>query len=187
MNEISRAIKKPYLFSFLCLFIFFACSDIHASAEKQAPAQILLEITILDKTSDQPIPGAKVNVRVIQENGGDIREEKLTDENGKCVFPIEDKNIEVLRLNAVKNGHTPIQMSLSASETQQKISTKHTLYLDKGTKIGGLVQNVQGNPIEDVVVSISLQSSNRNDTSIISFELHWFRSSSSVPRASILP
>lgn len=168
MNKTAREIKKMYLFTFFYIFVFFSGLDIAAAAGEQVKPQKFMEIIVLDKTSNEPISAAKVNVRIIQDNGGDIREEKLTDENGKCAFEIEDKNIEALRLSVVKNGHTPIQMSLSASETQQKISTQHTLYLGKGTKIGGLAQDEMGNPIEGVAVSISLQSSNRNETEIIS-------------------
>ncbi|MBN2590965.1 MAG: carboxypeptidase regulatory-like domain-containing protein [Sedimentisphaerales bacterium] len=168
MNTLARGINKLYLFSFLYMFIFFAGSGIYASAAEQVEPQQFMEITVLDKTTDEPLSGAKVNVRIIQDNGGDIREEIITDEKGICSVPIEDKIIENFRLNVVKNGYAPYQMSQSSSATQPQISTQHTIYLDKGTKIGGLVQDELGNPIEGVAVSISLQSSNRNNTAVIS-------------------
>ena len=170
MNKIARGIKKLDLFPLLQIFILIVCSSIcaAAAAAEQTESQKFVEITILDKASDEPLQGAKVDVRIIQDNGGDIREDKTTDENGKCAFQIEDKAIEALRVNVVKNGYAPYQMSLSASQAQQNISTQHTIYLDKGTKIGGRIQDAQGNPIEGATVSITLQSSTPNSTANIS-------------------
>ncbi len=168
MNKIARGIKRLYIAPFLYMFLFFAGSFVFAEASEQVKPQKMMDITVLDKSTEQPIPEAKVSVRIIQEKGGDIREEKLTDENGKCSFPIEDKVISQFLVNVVKNGHTPFQMSLSASPNQPQIPAQHTIYLNKGTKIGGLVQDELGNPVGGVVVSVSLQSSNRNETTIIS-------------------
>ncbi|MBN1975752.1 MAG: carboxypeptidase regulatory-like domain-containing protein [Sedimentisphaerales bacterium] len=167
MKAAVRGTIKPYLIS-LCLIISVANSVAWDIAEKQAPPQKFLEITILDKISNEPISGVRVNARVIQEAGGDIREEKLTDENGQCTFQIEDKTIAMLRLEAVRNGYVPITLSLSASEAIEKIAVQHTLYLDKGTNIGGIVQDSHGNPINGVIVSVSLQSSDRNDMTAVS-------------------
>ncbi len=168
MKKIARGIEKLYLLLLLYLLVLAANTNTHADADMQAEPKQSLEITVLDKSSGKPVPGVQVNARIIQEAGGDIRQKEVTDENGKCTFSIENKNIELLRLEAVKNGYVPIQISLSASETHQEISTQQTLNLDKGTKIGGKVQDEQGNPVSGVTVSISLQSSDRSSTAIVS-------------------
>ena len=168
MNEITRGIKKLKLFLFLSLLILNASAAGQTAPETQTAPQKLLEITVLEKSTGEPIPDVQVTIRLILEAGGDVRNEGLTDEEGKISFPFADKNIQMLRVEAVKGGYAPVQLSLIASETNQKISTQQTLNLDKGTKIGGKVQDEQGNPIEGVTVSISLQSQNRAETAVIS-------------------
>ena len=168
MNERTRGIKQLCLLTILLLIISEQVSYTRTPAEKQDAPKQLLEVTVLDKSSGKPIQGAEVSVRVIQEAGGDIRKNAVTDSNGICTFPIDDKNIELLRLEVVKNGYAPMTLSLSSSQTNQKISTQQTLSLDKGTKIGGKVQDEQGNPVAGVTVSISLQSSDRTSTAVIS-------------------
>ncbi len=168
MNEITRGIKKLYLLAILLILISGPISYAQTTSEKQAAPKQLLEVTVLDKSSGQPIQGAAVSVRVIQEAGGDIRKNSVTEANGVCTFPIDDKNIELLRMEAVKNGYAAMTLSLSASQTNQKISNQQTLSLDKGTKIGGKVQDEEGNPVAGVTVSISLQSSDRTSTAVIS-------------------
>ena len=168
MNEIIRQVKKLYQFSFLSILIAAASIGAQTAAETETAPQRLLEITVLEKSSGHPVPGAEVTIRAILEAGGDIRNKGLTDERGIFTLPIPDKDIQLLRLEAVRNGYAPVQLSLIASEINQKISTQQTLNLDKGTKIGGKVQDEQGNLIEGVTVSISLQSEDRAETAVIS-------------------
>jgi hypothetical protein len=161
-------VTKLFFSALLCILISAVIVNAQSDSAKPAASQTFLEITVLDKVSSEAVSGAKVSVRVIQEAGGDIRKTETTDKKGKCSFPIENKNISILRLEAVKSGYVPILLSMSASQSAQKISTQQTLNLDKATVIGGKLQDPQNNPIEGVTVSVSLQSTNRDETAIIS-------------------
>ena len=74
MNKIERAISKLYFFPFLCVIIFISYSNICAAEDNSAEPEKMMEITVLDKVSNELLSGAKVNVRIIQDNGGDIRQ-----------------------------------------------------------------------------------------------------------------
>lgn len=168
MKRLLNAIIKIYLIQFLFLSVTASEKNVQAAAPKQEAPQKLLEVTVLDKTSGAAVQGAQVTVRIVQEAGGDIRKKDITDESGRCTFPIEDKVIQYLRLEAVKDGFVPSQVSLSASQSSEPISAQQIVNLDKGTKIGGLVQDTESKPIVGVLVSVSLQSTNPNDAAVIS-------------------
>jgi uncharacterized GH25 family protein len=172
MVNTSNYIKK--IIFVLCVILLIKAADANAQSTEQKPAapQKMLEVTVLDKSSGDPVKGAKATVRIVQQAGGDIRKTDVTDESGHCNFPIEDKAIQFLRLEVIKEGFVPNRLSLSAAQTNEIIAAQQVVNLDKGTKIGGLVQDEDGRPIEGAVVSVSLQSTNPNDpTAITGYEI----------------
>jgi sugar lactone lactonase YvrE/peroxiredoxin len=99
------------------------------------------ELTVINKQTGQPIPDA--NLIII---AGNRHYTNKTDENGKYTIRF-NKAPEYFNITAGKNGLVPMQVTLRPTDEKSLMPNKHTLALEAGTPIGGIVKDEQGKPI----------------------------------------
>ncbi len=118
------------------------------TSETPAEPNKVFELLVIDEAAKTPCPEVKLSIRIIQSPSIEIKKEDVTDENGRCIIDLGGKKLDYVRIEARKEGFVPMRIAWSLSEPYTEIPDKYTLALEPGTKIGGIVQNEQGEPIE---------------------------------------
>jgi len=107
------------------------------------PAARRLKIKVVDKATGEPLPGTQV------EDG-----RYVCDANGCCQIDVGDATSWEVWVSAPGYIGTSIEFQLL---TEEVLSQTHLLAMDTGTVIGGIVQDVNGMPVEGVIVRILLR------------------------------
>lgn len=123
-----------------------------AEAEaKEAEIEKVLNFQVLHKQTGRPMAGVELNVEIGRE-----KREYVTDEQGRCGIEIGEKEPDYVRINAKKEGFVPMSVAYysyyGGYEIPIDIPENYILALEPGTSIGGIVQNEQGEPIEEAEV-----------------------------------
>ncbi len=106
---------------------------------------------VVDREAKQPVPGVTLKVWI----DGKMARQQVTDESGRMVIALPEKEPERLTITARKDGLVPMRVYLrhfAAKETE--IPRSYTLAMERGTSIGGIVRDEEGRPIEGVAVSL---------------------------------
>jgi RNA polymerase sigma factor (sigma-70 family) len=106
---------------------------------------------VADRTTKRPVAGVTLKVWI----NGKMTREHVTDATGRIVIPLPEMDPERLTVTARGDGWVPKRVYLrhfTARETE--IPRSYTLEMERGTSIGGGVQDEQGRPIDGVVVSV---------------------------------
>ena len=108
-----------------------------------------LHLLVIDKETQKSVPDVELTIRNIQ---GET--DVVTDKNGEynIVMPGEDSNYVSVRVK--KEGYITIRAGWGGNYYVKQAPSKYTLAIEKGTTIGGKVQNEQGETIEGVTVGI---------------------------------
>ncbi|HZR20905.1 MAG TPA: sigma-70 family RNA polymerase sigma factor, partial [Verrucomicrobiae bacterium] len=134
-----------------------------ASEEGAALAQVPpqpngpgLLFRVVDAESQSPLEKVRLTLTWITEFPDRRTNTYATDGNGECVFPIDRTPVKNWnsRIEVFKDGYVPKFVSWSASQgdTIDAIPAQYTARLTRGTEIGGLVVNEEGDPVPDVRV-----------------------------------
>jgi hypothetical protein len=115
--------------------------------EKEAKTEQILNLRVISKATGEPIPDAELSIRTMQE-----QHEDKTDKDGRCRITLGEKMPEYLRVEIRKEGFVPIRLSWRQTASLSAIPAQYTLALERGTSIGGIIHDEQGNPIEGVSV-----------------------------------
>ena len=106
---------------------------------------------VVDRETKQPLPGVTLKVWI----EGKMARQQVTDESGRMVITVPEKEPERLTVTARRDGLVPMRVYLrhfAARETE--IPRSYTLAMERGTSIGGIVRDEEGRPIEGVTVSL---------------------------------
>jgi RNA polymerase sigma factor (sigma-70 family) len=106
---------------------------------------------VVDQPTRQPLSGVLLKVWV----DGKMTRQLTTDDSGRMVIPLPEKGFERLTVTARRDGLVPVRVYLrhfAVPETE--IPRSYTLAMERGTSIGGIVRDEQGQPIEGVTVSL---------------------------------
>lgn len=105
---------------------------------------------VVDQETKQPLSGVVLKVWV----NGKVARQHTTDDSGRTVIPLREKEFERLTITASGNRLVPMRVYLrhfAARETE--IPRSYTLAMQRGTSIGGNVQDEQGRPIVGATVA----------------------------------
>lgn len=135
-----------------------------ASSEEQVSEPTKLILSVVDKNTGKPIPNVEVKVSLSGKGISDEQKKQQlsTDARGSCtlVFPVALP--EYARLNIKAEGYIPIYASWSNRENAREpdpIPESFVFPLERGTSIGGVVKNEQGQPVEGAEVHLMLGGS----------------------------
>jgi len=106
---------------------------------------------------DKPLAGAKIHISLWTNEPFDKNRDFICDEEGKVKFELP-RQIEILRLWARHQGHVGMfaQWWPEMEAKPREIPADYTYRLEKGTKIGGVVKNADGQPISGARVEARL-------------------------------
>ena len=112
-----------------------------------------LRFKVIDKISGQPLAGARIS-----DHAADC--EYICDANGCCEIgvPAADRHRWALVV-ASRPGYVGTCMKF-IELNEEVLSKTHVLALEPGTVIGGIVQDANGSPIQDAVVSFLIRGDN---------------------------
>ena len=115
-------------------------------------------LRVVDRATKQPIRGVNLKVLI----NGNVTREHTTDDSGRFEIRLPTDNSESVTITAQRDGLVPIRVYLrgiTARETE--IPRSHTLAMEPGTSIGGIVRDEAGEPIEGV--NVNLYENNQDD------------------------
>ncbi|MHC4166337.1 MAG: carboxypeptidase regulatory-like domain-containing protein [Planctomycetota bacterium] len=132
-----------------------------ASAEQGASEPARFTLSVVDKKTGKPIPNAEIKVSLYGKGiSSEQKQQQLsTDAEGSCtvVFPV--RSPEYAKFNIKATGYVPSYASWRNSEDGRErdpIPESFVFPLEKGTSIGGLVTNEEGEPVAGVKVFLML-------------------------------
>ncbi|MBN2590416.1 MAG: carboxypeptidase regulatory-like domain-containing protein [Sedimentisphaerales bacterium] len=149
---------KAFIIILSLIFISTAKSQ-ETATEKPSGSTKVLELLVINKATKEPIPEVELAVRFAElvQNGREEIDNYKTDSNGQCKINLEGKPRDYVRIVTAKDSYVPSRVIWSKSSTVQQVPSQYTLTMIPGTRIGGKVQNEQGEPIEGVIVGIYLR------------------------------
>ena len=100
-----------------------------------------LVLTIVDKDSGEPLPGVKLNIR--QDSNSQTG---VTNNHGQFQILFDGTKPDNLRITATAGGRVPTRVTFYKRESDV-IPEQLSMRVEKGTSIGGLIRNEEGEPI----------------------------------------
>lgn len=125
------------------------------SEEKQAKHGML--IRCVDEAGE-PVAGANIHVAIWAPKPKKINRDYYCDSKGECEIELPEQ-IHIVRIWAIRDGYIRL-FSQWFPEHQTDggvVPSEFTFKLNKGTTIGGIVRNQEGEPIKGVSVEVSRQ------------------------------
>ena len=109
-----------------------------------------LVLRVVDDATDAPIADAQISVRIDKK-----RENLATDEGGTCILDFDEEQVKYVSITAKANEYVPRIVQWRGEKGLLDLPVEHTFKLGRGTTIGGVVKNEQGEPLGDVAVPVS--------------------------------
>jgi len=113
----------------------------------------------IHRQTGEPLPDVTLTVKVSTDNYKKQESwDDKTDSQGFCRIKLPDFQIETLRLYPRKEGFVPLFVMWRGIPTPPELPKIFTIAMEPSTKIGGVVRNEHGEPIEGVVVGVHYQT-----------------------------
>ncbi len=144
----------------VALFLIFPLPTRLVASATQANESVLLKIKVINATSQEPIIGARVLARFLGEIEGPERLELSTAADGCCDISIPQPQPEYVLVYVEVNGYVPVRarwLNIDNPPQHEVIPQFQDFPLEKGTSIGGIVKNKEGEPIAGAKVNLSLR------------------------------
>lgn len=129
-----------------------------ASGEKTPgdKAARTMQVLVVDPDG-RPVAGAKIHVSVWSKEPGYKNRDYICDDEGQTKFGLP-KQIQILRLWATHKGHVGMFANWwpEHESKPREIPTEYTYRLEKGSTVGGVVKNADGEPIAGARVEARL-------------------------------
>lgn len=121
-----------------------------------ADARQYLDLQVVDATTSKPVPGVTLTVQLDTTSST-----ATTDGNGQHRIYLPDQVKMVLAVQAKKAGLVPMAVMWRNDKLRGGMLRSYTLKMEKGTVIGGVVQDEQGKPVANATISLMMPG---NDT-----------------------
>src|SRR5688572_12285977 len=119
-----------------------------------------LTLTVVDADSGAPIAGAAVKVSAYERDKPAPKDRKLpsreyiADDNGMIAVSLADLKLEIIRVRLAHPGHAARSLTWIGQSDGRHLPSAHTVKLEPGVTVGGVVRNRQGKPIKGATVKI---------------------------------
>jgi hypothetical protein len=149
MDRIKCYLKRGFfLTAFMMILISIAIAQSEeAQGEKESKTEHILNLRVISKATGEPVSDAELSILIVQE-----RREDKTDKDGRCRITLGEKTPEYVRVKVRKEGFVPIRLAWRQTASSPMMPDQHTLALEQGTSIGGIIRNEQGEPVEGASV-----------------------------------
>lgn len=127
--------------------------DAPGSPEPEAPYEGEIRITAVDAESGEALANVQLKVSGSEAGGSFRTPDVVTDAKGEAIVPHPGKATRSLTLLASGDGVAMKTTRWNAS-ADVALPVEHTLRLEKGVAIGGLVRDEEGRPIANAKISL---------------------------------
>ncbi len=136
-----------------------------ATADEPAPPKRMMQVTVVGP-DDKPLAGADVKVAIWAVEPAKTNRDLVCDAEGRVSLELPAE-IKILRLWAGKEQHVALfaQWWPEQESAPRPIPEQFTFRLEKGTSLGGVVQNDERKPIAGAKVEVALK---RSDEGLLS-------------------
>lgn len=115
-----------------------------APAGGETPAEKpSLDFRVVDKDSGEPLADAALRVRV-----NDAVRTVKTDKNGRYRVELDNRHPSILSIRVHKPTYVPMVVGWSEESDPAGVPESHTLRLEPGSPVGGVVRDQDGRPVE---------------------------------------
>lgn len=130
--------------------------DQNSQPKAVAPAGRSMQVTVLGPDG-KSLAGAKVHAAIWAKEPAKSNQDFVCDQQGRVTVDLPNK-VDILRLWARHEGHVSLFANWWPEREPQprEIPKKFTFRLERGTVIGGVVKNEDGQPIAGVKVAVML-------------------------------
>jgi protocatechuate 3,4-dioxygenase beta subunit/peroxiredoxin len=125
-----------------------------------------LDFRLVEKKTKAPVAGVQIKIRYQGQNGPEIYEQ--TDADGRIKIPLPAEDPKEFSLSVKPSGYVPLKLYWGGNQNKLPIPSEYTLETEKGSTIGGVVKDEEGNPIEGAQISLGI-SSDRNSPLRVEF------------------
>lgn len=115
-----------------------------------------LGLKVIAKETGEAIENAQINVRLYS-NATKTSDGK-TDQFGRIDVLLGDEELISLSITVKVDGRVPTKISYRDEGEAVAVPLNYTLALERGTSIGGIINNKQGKPVQEVSVSLLVPS-----------------------------
>ncbi|WP_435019947.1 carboxypeptidase regulatory-like domain-containing protein [Tundrisphaera sp. TA3] len=123
-------------------------------ASAAPPEKKALVLKVVEEGTGRPIEGVAINARV-----GKASAKTQTDAQGSCSIDLPEAAPSYVSIGAKKDGFVPVSVEWrDQGDRKVSIPGEHTLALEKGTTIGGLIRDEKGNPVAGATVFVLVPS-----------------------------
>lgn len=120
----------------------------------------LIEFTVLDEATREPLSGVSLESSLYT-GSENTKGEYQTDETGRCAIPLPPEDPDHFRVNLKREGRVPLQATWRNAEQLDPIPAEFEVLMEKGTQIGGIIRDEEGNPVEGAKVNLLVPSDNK--------------------------
>ena len=118
------------------------------------PPEKTLRLRVVDGATGSPLAGVDVKTRAASRTA-----KAWTDDQGVCPLDVPDPSPDSFTAWARKDGFVPVLVEWRGRGGERvPIPREHTLAMEKGTTIGGLVRDEAGNPVAGATVFVLVPS-----------------------------
>lgn len=115
-----------------------------------------LGLKVITKETGEAIENAQISVRIYGE--ADKSSEGKTDQFGRIDILLGEEKLTSLSIAVKVDGRVPTKISYRGEGENISVPLNYTLALEKGTSIGGIINNEQGQPVQGTSVSLLVPS-----------------------------
>ena len=132
----------------------------HANLEGRQAAERTMQVTVLGP-DEKPLAGARIHAAIWAKDPAKSNRDYFCDARGQVTVDLP-KNIDILRLWARQDGHAALFANWWPEHevAPREIPREFTFRLEKGTVIGGILKNEDGEPIAGAKVAVRLVNPN---------------------------
>jgi protocatechuate 3,4-dioxygenase beta subunit len=130
------------LVAMVCALVGWAGETNESSAPSRA-----LDLQVVTREAKKPVAGAKLEIRIDRETRSEV-----TDDQGRYRIEYGPQQPDYISVRASGQGLVPVQAAWHMMDPSVKIPDAYTLTMEPGTSIGGIIQDEDGKPIENVTV-----------------------------------
>ena len=136
----SQQVRVGWLWFLSAIVLVLSLSVIHLV--NQISVTQRLELTVMDRETQEPLGNTDLLLFI-----NDSQMELTTNTRGECAVLLPDESTDQLVFDVSVDGYVPTRVSWGGSRDEDPVPPRFTLELERGTSIGGVVRDEDGNPL----------------------------------------
>jgi len=117
------------------------------STNKQNILKRSLKLNVVHKETGGPLNGVPLEIKI-----DDHTQQDITNEKGQCSIQLPQEDPDYIRITVRQDGFVPLNITWRPTKVRTGVPDNYTVRLEPGTSIGGIIQDEDAKPIENVTV-----------------------------------